>query len=128
MRRLGAAETVDDNPILPEPGNQGGEIAVRSHDPEPVHLALVEQVDRVDRHRHISRVLALGYVELLLRANAEFVGDDVPFYQRLFGEISIGAPDVDLTQFRHDGQHGIDTPRINIIRVDQQGDVLQCFI
>ena len=112
---------------MPQSGCKRGEIAVRAHDPEPVYLPLVEQVDRVDRHRHIGGVLSRGQVELLLRADTELVSDLIPLGEVVLGKVAIGALDIHLPQLRHDGKYGIDPARSGIVCVDQQGDVFEVF-
>ncbi len=86
---------------------------------------MIEQVDRVDRHRHVGRVLTRGQVELLLRADPVFMGDLVPVLQIVLGEIAIGPLDVHLAELGHDGEHRVDPARTGIVGVDQEGDVLE---
>jgi len=89
-----------------------------------VDLALVKQVDRVDRHRHVSGVLAASKIELLVRANAKAIGNIGPALERILGPVAIGAADVHLPQLSQDGKHGINSARIDIVGINQQGDVL----
>ena len=123
LRGLGAAEAVDGEAILPDAHGEWHEIAIRAHDPEAVDTSAIKQVHRVDGHLHVGGVLALGHVELLLRFYAIAVHQVDPPLEAGLAPVPVGAADVDLAEFRQDGEDRIDAGRARIVGIDEEGNV-----
>jgi hypothetical protein len=104
-RRLGRAESIDRQPVLADPLGQRQEVRIRRHDPEPVDMAAIEQVHRVDRHPHVGRALALDHVELLHRHDRMHAGQRAPALEAGLGPIAVSAADIDRAQLAQHQQH-----------------------
>ncbi|MOA23463.1 hypothetical protein D3C78_1440860 [compost metagenome] len=102
--------------------DQRREIGVRRHDAERVGPLGVEQLHRIDGHRHVGRVLALGIVELLHGAQRELQQPGLPALQGGLGPVAVGAADVDHAQRRQFGQDFVELVGGRVVRVDQQGN------
>src|SRR3546814_2046058 len=58
LGRLLLAEAVDGDAVVAQAHHQRGEVGVAGDDREAVQVARVQQVHRVDHHRHVRGVLA----------------------------------------------------------------------
>ena len=56
------------------------------------------------------------------------MGQIAPSGQIRLREIAVSPLDVHLAQFGHDGQDRVDAFGCGVVRVDQQGDVLEVFV
>ena len=101
-RRLCGPEAVDRQPVLTNSLREGEEVAVRRHDPEPIDIAAVEQVHRIDRHAHVGCALALYDVELLHRDNRMRAGEVAPALEAGLRPVAVGAADIDRTKLTQD--------------------------
>src|SRR5690242_16623698 len=92
--RLALAEAVDGQARLADAPRQRGEVAVAGDDAEAVEAAGVEQVHRIDDHRRVGGVLALGVAELLDRLDRQGEQLVLPAAQVVVGPVAVGALDV----------------------------------
>ena len=102
---------------------RGAEVAVGRHDAEPVHIAAVEQVHRVDGHAHVGCALALHDIELLHRDNRVGPGEIAPALEARLRPIAVGAADVDGAELAQNQQYVIQMVGRRVIRIDQQGNI-----
>src|SRR5690606_8005519 len=101
---------------------QRGEVGVAGDDREAVQVARVQQVHRVDHHRHVRCVLAGGIGELLDRADRVGVQHLFPAGEVLALPVAVGAAHVGLAVARDLGQDGVDLRGRGVVGVDQQRD------
>jgi hypothetical protein len=123
-RRLLFAEAVDLHALGQQPHHQRGEVGVAGDDRETVEVAGVQQVHRVDHHRHVRGVLAGGVGELLDRPDRVLVQHRFPRLDVRALPVAVGAAHVGHAMARDLVEDGVDLRRRRVVRVDQQRDPL----
>jgi hypothetical protein len=71
----------------------------------------IQDVEGVDHHRHVARVLALRIVELLHRPDRVLVKHFLPAAQPLLLPVAVGAPDARLAEGRQLVEDEVDLGR-----------------
>ena len=71
-RRLRLAHAQNKHILLPQTHGKSGKITVARHQTEALYLVLIENIHRVDDHRHIRRILPCRIRELLYRHDRIF--------------------------------------------------------
>ncbi|MNT06195.1 hypothetical protein D3C72_1408490 [compost metagenome] len=127
FRGLLFAEAINLHAIGQQAHHHRGEVGIAGHDREAIEVARVQQIHRIDHHRHVRRVLALAVGELLDRPDRVFVQHRLPPFQPRALPVAIGTAHVGHTIASDLGQDFVDLRGRCIVGVDQQGDALFRF-
>jgi hypothetical protein len=110
-------------PVLPQAVREARVVAVAAHDAEAVHRAQVQQVHRVDDQHRVGRVLALGVLELLYRADGCPVQGVLPLVHVRRRPVAVDAfrSHLSILGGLREIQH--ERAPTGVVSVDQHGDL-----